>query len=93
MFGFNFSEIIVIIIGILTIFNLIVKFVKPSKDLNNKQSGEITDLNFRVKNLESCQEEMKNDLKEIKNNHLNHIWKEINKIKDIVIRIDEKIKK
>ena len=90
MFGLGIGETIAIIVSLSVILGFIIdRLYKP----NASQDIEITRINSKVDFNTEKIEAMSGDIKAIKDNHLVHIQKDMNKMGRTLVRIEEKIKK
>lgn len=79
MFGLSFSEILVLIIGLLSIVGFIIdRIIRPPK------TKSLVD---RVTTLEECQTKISEDITKIKDNHLAHIQNDITTLKLVITKI------
>jgi len=90
MFGLGVGTTIALVMCVVTIFTIVIdRIYKP----NANQDVLIAEMKGKINQNCGAIDRIESDIKEIKNNHLSHIWIEIGKISKTVIRIEEKLKK
>ncbi len=81
MFGLTFPELLVVILGILTIIKFVMEISKGGRNLNTQQDSRIQKLEdgclYQRGTVDKYIASLQSELRVIKENHLGHIEKNI----------------